>query len=46
MAKEIMELADEMAASAAAFNNQQSYSTFIQSRERLKKLLDDKFNNK
>ena len=46
MAKEIMELADEMAASAAAFNNQQSYSTFIQSREQLKKLLDDIFNNK
>jgi hypothetical protein len=46
MAKEIMELADEMAASAAALNNQQSYSTFIQSREQLKKLLDDIFNNK
>ena len=36
----LMELADEMAASAAAFNSQQSYSTFIQCREKLQKLLE------
>lgn len=36
----LMELADEMAASAAAFNIQQNYSTFIQCREKLKKLLE------